>query len=105
MLSHEREAHVVEVVQRELPTPLGLRTLSPANPAYRPRCEGGVAERDSAYHQGTVWPWLMGPFLRAYLKVHRGSEPAMAQGERMAAALCSTPDVRRARANLGDRRR
>jgi predicted glycogen debranching enzyme len=79
MLSHEREAHVVEVVQRELLTPLGLRTLSPANPAYRPRCKGGVAERDSAYHQGTVWPWLMGPFVSAYLKVHRRSEFAKAQ--------------------------
>ena len=75
----EREARVVEVVQRELLTPLGLRTLSPANPAYRPRYEGGVAERDSAYHQGTVWPWLMGHFLSAYLKVHRRSKPAKAQ--------------------------
>ena len=60
---------VLDVVERELLTPAGLRTLSPADAAYCGRYEGGVASRDGAYHQGTVWPWLMGPFVTAYRKV------------------------------------
>jgi predicted glycogen debranching enzyme len=76
MLSRERARRVVEVVERELRTPLGLRTLAPSDLRYRPRYEGGVWERDSAYHQGTVWPWLMGPFLTAYVRAHRRSPEA-----------------------------
>jgi predicted glycogen debranching enzyme len=67
---------VVDVVKRELLTPVGLRSLSPRDPAYRTRYEGDVVSRDSAYHQGTVWPWLMGPFITAYIKVHAGDESA-----------------------------
>ncbi|MBK9171216.1 MAG: glycogen debranching enzyme family protein [Bryobacterales bacterium] len=70
MLAPERARQVVETVRRELWTPLGLRSLSPRDPAYRPRYEGGVMERDSAYHQGTVWPWLLGPFISACVKVY-----------------------------------
>ena len=79
MLTAEQELAIAGVVQRELLTPLGLRSLSSRDPAYRGRCEGGVRERDSAYHQGTVWPWLMGPFLTAYLHVHGRSAEAMEQ--------------------------
>jgi predicted glycogen debranching enzyme len=61
---------VVAQVEAQLLTPLGLRTLAPGEPAYRPRYAGGVLERDGAYHQGTVWPWLMGPFVEAWLRVH-----------------------------------
>jgi len=61
---------IVVTVERELLTPMGLRTLSPGDPAYHPRYEGGVWERDTAYHQGTVWPWLIGPFVDAWLSVH-----------------------------------
>lgn len=63
---------VVDAVERELLTPVGLRSLSPREPGYRGRYEGGVRERDGAYHQGTVWPWLMGAFVEAWLRV-RGS--------------------------------
>jgi predicted glycogen debranching enzyme len=70
MLSPERAAEVVRVVERELLTPLGLRSLSPRDSRYRPRYEGGVFERDSSYHQGTVWPWLLGPFVTAYVRVN-----------------------------------
>ena len=59
----------------------GIRSLSPHDPAYRPRYEGGVTSRDSAYHQGTVWPWLFGPFITAYLKVHQHSTVAREQAE------------------------
>ena len=70
MLPPDRARQVVEAVQRDLLTPAGLRSLAPADPQYRARYEGGVWSRDTAYHQGTVWPWLMGPFLTAYVKVH-----------------------------------
>jgi predicted glycogen debranching enzyme len=74
MLTTDQAASVVAAVERELLTPMGLRTLSKSDSRYRPRYEGSVFERDSAYHQGTVWPWLMGPFLTAYLRVHGRSE-------------------------------
>ena len=62
-------SRVVETVERRLLTPLGLRSLAPEEPGYRPHFGGGVWERDSAYHQGTVWPWLIGPFVEAWLRV------------------------------------
>jgi predicted glycogen debranching enzyme len=68
MLSKDRAASVLRVVERELLTPRGLRTLSPQDPNYIGRYEGDPRSRDGAYHQGTVWPWLMGPFITAYVK-------------------------------------
>jgi predicted glycogen debranching enzyme len=68
MLSTERAVSVLRVIERELLTPRGLRTLSPKDPTYIGRYEGGPATRDGAYHQGTVWPWLMGPYITAYTK-------------------------------------
>jgi predicted glycogen debranching enzyme len=70
MVSIERSKQVVEVVERELLTPYGLRTLAPGDPQYRGRYEGDQRSRDGAYHQGTVWAWLMGPFISAYIKVN-----------------------------------
>ena len=81
MLPPDKERQVVEVVERELLTPLGLRSLSSRDPNYRPRYEGGVRERDSAYHQGTVWPWLMGPFISAYVEVHGRTREARQKAE------------------------
>jgi predicted glycogen debranching enzyme len=79
MLHPEKARQVVDVVERELLTPYGLRTLSPADPAYRGRYEGDQRGRDGAYHQGTVWPWLLGPFLTAYLKTHGEAGRAQAR--------------------------
>jgi predicted glycogen debranching enzyme len=79
MLSSEQACKVLAKVQEHLLTPFGLRTLSPSDPQYRGRYTGGPQERDGAYHQGTVWPWLMGPFIRAYLKVHEHSAAARDQ--------------------------
>jgi len=62
---------VVDLATEELLTPFGLRTLSPKDQAYVGRYEGGPAERDRAYHQGTVWPWLVGPYATARLKASR----------------------------------
>lgn len=79
LLSDEKAHAIVEVVQRELLTPYGLRTLDRSNPQYRGVYGGDPHSRDSAYHQGTVWPWLMGPFLTAYLKVKKHSPAALEQ--------------------------
>jgi predicted glycogen debranching enzyme len=69
LLELDQARQVVAAVQRDLLTPYGLRSLSPYDPQYRPRYEGGPVQRDSAYHQGTVWPWLLGPFITAFLRV------------------------------------
>ena len=71
-LSKAQRAAVVDVARAELLTPRGLRTLSPRDPDYRGRYEGDVRARDAAYHQGTVWAWLIGPFIDAWLRVHPG---------------------------------
>jgi len=67
LLRPEQREAVVRTVEQKLLTPYGLRTLAPGESEYAPRYAGGPAERDGAYHQGTVWPWLLGPFIRAYL--------------------------------------
>jgi glycogen debranching enzyme len=58
------------VAQRELATPVGLRSLSPGHADYKPTYDGDLRARDAAYHQGTVWGWLVGPFADAWLKVY-----------------------------------
>lgn len=70
-LDSRQQKSVVDAVERELLTPYGLRTLSPNDPAYAGKYTGGPAERDSVYHQGTVWPWLLGPFADAHYRVYR----------------------------------
>jgi predicted glycogen debranching enzyme len=77
MLDRERARLVVDTVQKNLLTPVGLRTLEPKDPAYQSRFEGGVAQRDGAYHQGTVWPWLIGPFIAAYPYAYGESDQAL----------------------------
>src|SRR5271155_1503834 len=81
MLSPERSKLVVEVAQKHLLTPFGLRSLAPSDPQYCGRYTGDAVSRDAAYHQGTVWPWLMGPFVTAYIKVHGGGKPARRQAQ------------------------
>lgn len=79
MLNRERARDVVAAVQRELLTPYGLRSLSPRDAHYRGIYRGNQWERDGAYHQGTVWAWLIGPFITAYLHVNDGRDEAKAQ--------------------------
>ena len=76
ILDGPRARSVVDAVEAHLVTPLGLRSLAPSEPGYRPVYRGGVQERDSAYHQGTVWPWLMGPFVEAWIRVRGGTNAA-----------------------------
>ncbi len=78
MLNDERARCVVDCVERELLTPVGLRSLSPRDSRYVPHYAGDVIRRDGAYHQGTIWSWLMGPFVSAYARVH-GSASARAR--------------------------
>jgi len=73
---------VVDAVERRLVTPLGLRSLAPGEPGYAARYEGGVAARDGAYHQGTVWPWLLGPFVEAWVRVRGGTVAAQRKARR-----------------------
>jgi glycogen debranching enzyme len=79
LLDGARARSLVDAVERRLWTPMGLRTLAPDAPGYRGRCEGSPAERDGAYHQGTVWPWLIGPFVEAWVRVRGGGAEALAQ--------------------------
>ncbi|NVO18816.1 MAG: glycogen debranching enzyme N-terminal domain-containing protein [Bacteroidetes bacterium] len=72
-LDDDQRKGVIDRVQSELLTPRGLRTLSPKNPLYKPEYTGNQAERDMAYHQGSVFPWLLGHFAEAYLKIYEKS--------------------------------
>jgi predicted glycogen debranching enzyme len=68
LIEGDRARRIVATVQEKLLTPLGFRSLAPGEPGYAPHYEGGVWQRDSSYHQGTVWPWLIGPFVEAWLR-------------------------------------
>jgi predicted glycogen debranching enzyme len=82
LLTGERARRVVDLVERELLTPVGLRTLAPRERGYAGRCEGAPAARDQAYHQGTAWPWLMGPFVDAWIRVRGGTREARDAAQR-----------------------
>ncbi len=73
---------IVDVVEDRLWTPLGLRTLAPGSPGCAPRCVGSVRERDAAYHQGVAWPWLLGPFVEAWVRVRGNSAEAKQEARR-----------------------
>ena len=70
VLDESRWAAVVDVCRKKLVTPVGLRSLAPGSPDYKSRYFGDLRSRDAAYHQGTVWGWLVGPFVDAWRKVH-----------------------------------
>ncbi|HTR77550.1 MAG TPA: amylo-alpha-1,6-glucosidase, partial [Gemmatimonadaceae bacterium] len=93
LLTRPRARSMLTVVDRELVTPRGLRSLAPSDPAYRGRYEGDVSSRDGAYHQGTVWPWLIGPYADA---VRYAFGPESAAATRVRAVLrdlATTDDV------------
>jgi predicted glycogen debranching enzyme len=76
VLNPQRWPRIVEAVRERLLTPFGLRTLSRDHPDYKSKYYGDLRARDAAYHQGTVWPWLIGPFIDAWMKVHPGDSAA-----------------------------
>jgi len=90
LFAGEPACRIVYVVETQLWTPLGLRTLAPDDPRYAPRYQGGVVERDGAYHQGTAWPWLLGPFVEAWVRVRGATAKAKREArERFVAPLMS----------------
>ena len=89
-LTRPQQEAVVEAVRRELLTPVGLRTLAGSDPDYHGRYTGPQKQRDAAYHNGTVWPWPLGAFLEAYLKVNDRSQPAIEQARRWLQPLLDT---------------
>jgi predicted glycogen debranching enzyme len=82
LLDGERAVQVVASVEANLLTPAGLRSLAPREPEYIGHYQGGVRQRDASYHQGTVWPWLMGAFVEAWLRTHGNDASARAQARR-----------------------
>jgi len=90
LVTAEHAHAVVATIERELLTPLGLRTLSPRAAGYRRRYEGDRWQRDTAYHQGTAWPWLTGAFVDAWFAVHGDDAAHRAEArERFVAPLCA----------------
>ncbi len=77
LVSLEKRQAALDRVRLKLLTPYGLRTLSPDDPAYTPRYTGNRVARDKAYHQGTVWPWPLGPYARAVLSLGEANRPAL----------------------------
>jgi predicted glycogen debranching enzyme len=93
-LKGEHARRVVDTCERELWTPLGCRTLAPGEPGYAPRFAGAPAQRDGAYHQGVVWPWLAGPFIEAWVRVRGGTAEARRQArERFFTPLLANLDL------------
>ena len=76
LLSKEKARRVVDAVEMLLLTPIGLRSLAPGEPGYAPHYQGDSRARDSVYHQGTVWPWLIGAFVEAWVRVHGANAAA-----------------------------
>jgi glycogen debranching enzyme len=77
LLTAEQQKAVVDICARELLTPFGLRSLAPGEPGYIGTYAGGPRERDAAYHQGTVWGWLIGPFVLAHYRVYQNRAAAL----------------------------
>jgi glycogen debranching enzyme len=82
LLDLARARQVIDVVERELLTPIGLRSLASSEREYARRYEGSPAARDAAYHQGTVWPWLLGPFVEGWVRARGGSAAARRQARK-----------------------
>jgi predicted glycogen debranching enzyme len=81
ILNENRWKQVMQVVEHRLLTPNGLRTLAPGHPDFKSVYDGDLRSRDAAYHQGTVWAWLIGPYIDAWLKLHPNeTDRAMARG-------------------------
>ncbi len=94
LLEGDAAARVVAAVEHDLLTPLGLRSLAPGAPGYTGRYEGGPEQRDGAYHQGTVWPWLVGAFAEAWVRVRGGAPGARSEArERFLAPLLGHLDA------------
>jgi len=82
LVTKDLASRALAAIEARLWTPMGLRSLAPDEPGYIGRYAGGVATRDGAYHQGTVWPWLLTPFVEAWVRVRGGSPRVIAEARR-----------------------
>ena len=89
VLDEDKWASVMDKVTEKLLTPVGLRSLSPDHPNYNAKYFGDLRSRDAAYHQGTVWAWLIGPYIDAWLRLNPGQET---QGARVSGRICASPE-------------
>jgi predicted glycogen debranching enzyme len=76
LLPEDIQKNIMDVLEKKLLTPYGLRTLSPEDPNYKGHYFGDQWQRDGAYHQGTAWPWLLGPFVEAHYRLYKNAEQA-----------------------------
>ena len=88
VLDEEKWASVMDIVTEKLLTPVGLRSLSPDHPNYNRKYFGDLRSRDAAYHQGTVWAWLIGPYIDAWLRLN----PEDDQGPSFSGRICAAPE-------------
>ena len=103
LLSKEKARRVVDAVEMLLLTPVGLRSLAPGEPGYAPHYQGDSRARDSVYHQGTVWPWLIGPFVEAWVRVHGANAAARKKGARaISSSALRASESRRTWSRLGN---
>ncbi len=79
LLDEEKTKRILQIIMDKLYTPFGLRSLAPEDPSYRPAYSGNVSQRDSTYHQGTAWSWLLGPFFTALVRIHGAEGKARAR--------------------------
>ena len=93
LLPAVKRESVFDVVTRDLLTPFGLRTLAPSDPRYEGRYEGDAGRRDGSYHQGTVWPWLMGPYIDALLEIKGREKPVLRKAKEILRPLLTLPSV------------
>jgi glycogen debranching enzyme len=78
-LENSQKKSILDIITKELLTPKGLRSLSPKSPNYHGTCEGSQIDRDYSAFQGAVWPWLIGAYLEAYLKIYKRSGVSFAE--------------------------
>jgi len=102
LLSREQQRAVLTVVERDLLTDVGPRTLARGEPGYVGHYRGGSGERDAAYHQGAVWPWLVGPYVRAYLRVEERSPEALARARMLVDGLAARLEESGCLGSLGE---
>ena len=91
LLDGERAARVVRLAEEQLWTPMGPRSLAPGEKDYAPHYSGTPLERDGAYHQGTVWPWLAGAFVQAWVRVHGDTAKAANSSSRPGSSASISP--------------
>ena len=93
LLEGDRATRLMQTVEESLWTPMGPRSLAPDEPGYAPVYQGSQNQRDAAYHQGTVWPWLAGPFIEAWVRLRGNTPEVQAQARAKFLGTLGRPDL------------